>query len=73
MRLKLIIYNTDLQYCPGKNMYIADLLRRNYIQRTEMTEENLNDVVHMINEVEVQFKNNRLEQFKDETYKDENL
>lgn len=73
MRLKLIIYNTDVQYCPGKYMYIADLLSRNYIQRAEMTEENLNDVVHIINEVEVQFKNNRLEQFKEETYKDENL
>ncbi|CAI6370722.1 unnamed protein product [Macrosiphum euphorbiae] len=73
MRLKLLIYNTDVKYCPGKYMYIADLLSRNYIRRTELTDESLNDVVHMINEFDVQFKNNRLEQLIKETYKDEHL
>jgi len=73
MRLKLLIYNTDVKYCPGKYMYIADLLSRNYIQRTELTDESLNDVVHMINEFDVQFKNNRLEQLIKETYTDEHL
>uniref|UniRef100_A0A2S2NXG9 RNA-directed DNA polymerase n=1 Tax=Schizaphis graminum TaxID=13262 RepID=A0A2S2NXG9_SCHGA len=73
MRLKLMIYNTDVKYCPGKYMYIADLLSRNFIQRVEMTEENLSDVVHTINEVEVKFKNNKIEQFREETNKDNNL
>ncbi|KAF0710957.1 Uncharacterized protein FWK35_00037749, partial [Aphis craccivora] len=73
MRLKLLIYNTDVKYCPGKYMYIADLLSRNYIQRVENTEENLNDVVHAINEVEVQFKNDRIEKFREETNRDEHL
>lgn len=73
MRLKLLIYNTDVKYCPGKYMYIADLLSRNYIQRVEITEENLNDVVHTINEVEIQFKNDRIERFREETNKDEHL
>ncbi|KAL4098106.1 hypothetical protein QTP88_022775 [Uroleucon formosanum] len=73
MRLKLLIYNTDVKYCPDKHMYIADLLSRNYIQRVEITEENLNDIVHAINEVEIQFKNDRIEQFKNETNKDEHL
>lgn len=53
----LIIYNTNVQYCPGKYLYIADLLSRNYIQRVELTDDILNDVIHMINEVD--FKNNR--------------
>jgi len=54
-------------------MYIADLLSRNYIQRVENTEENLNDVVHAINEVEIQFKNDRIEKFREETNMDEHL
>jgi len=73
MRLKLLIYNTDVKYFPGKYMYIVDLLSRNHIQRTELTDESLNDEVHMINEFDVQFKNNRLEQLIKEKYKDEHL
>jgi len=73
MRLKLLIYNTDVKYCPGKYLYIADLLSKNYIQRTELTDESLKDVVHMIKEFDVQFKNNRLEKLIKETYRDEHL
>lgn len=73
MRLKLMNYNTDVEYCPGKYMYIADLLSRNYVQRAELTDESLNDVVHTIKEFEVQFSNSRLKQFIEETYKDEHL
>lgn len=38
MKIKLMIYNTDVQYCPGKHMYIVDLLSRNYIKRNEKTD-----------------------------------
>jgi len=31
LRLKLLIYEIVLQYLPGRYMYIADLLSRNFI------------------------------------------
>lgn len=32
LKLKLLKYNFDIEYLPGKYMYIADLLSRNYIK-----------------------------------------
>lgn len=33
MKLKLIKYNLDVKYVPGKYMYVADLFSRSYIKR----------------------------------------
>lgn len=35
LRVKLLIYNVNVEYLPGKLMYVADFLSRNYISRSE--------------------------------------
>jgi len=57
MRVKLLTYNVNVQYLPGRQMYVADFLCRNYMKRVEKTEESTNDVVHTMNEIEVKFEN----------------
>jgi tyrosine-protein phosphatase YwqE len=34
LRLKVLKYALDVQYIPGKQMYVADLLSRDYIKKT---------------------------------------
>lgn len=50
LRLKLLLYNVDVQFLPGKYMYVADYLSRNYIKR-EVKDDELDDVVHTLDEV----------------------
>jgi len=70
LRVKLLIYNVNVEYLPGKRMYIADFLSRNYIKRSEKSEESLNDVVHTMEIVEIKFENNKKDDFKKESRKD---
>jgi len=73
LRVKLLIYNVNVEYLPGKLMYVADFLRRNYIKRNEKSEESLNDVVHTMEIIEIKFENNKKDDFKKESRKDEAL
>lgn len=38
LRVKLLTYDVVVKYIPGKKMYAADLLSRNYIIRHEISE-----------------------------------
>lgn len=35
MRVNLVMYNLKVEYCPGKYLYVADLLSRNFKQKIE--------------------------------------
>lgn len=59
LRVKLLTYNVVVEYLPGKIMYVADFLSRNYIQRNEKSEESLGDVVHTLEIFELKYKNNK--------------
>lgn len=73
LRVKLLAYNIDLSYLPGKYMYVADFFSRNFIQRNEESEEVLNDIVHTLSEVELEFKNNKQKEFIEATKSNEIL
>jgi hypothetical protein len=47
MRVKLLKYNLNVKYVPGKQMYIADLLSRSYINES-CDDPELNEVVHTL-------------------------
>lgn len=49
MRLKLLNYDIELRYLPGKKMFLADLLSRNYLPEKYDKEINIEGVVHCIN------------------------
>lgn len=49
MRLKLFNYDIELRYLPGKKMFLADLLSRNYLPEKYNEEINMEGVVHCIN------------------------
>lgn len=50
MRLKLLLYNINLSYVPGKYLFIADLLSRSYNKSEKQENTNdLNEVVHTVN------------------------
>ncbi|CAI6357006.1 unnamed protein product [Macrosiphum euphorbiae] len=70
MRVYLLGYNLDVQYCPGKYMYVADLLSRNYTTHTEKTDKTLNDIVHTIEDIRIEFNNNKENEFKKATSED---
>lgn len=69
MKLKLIKYNLNVVYVPGKFLHIADLLSRSYL-KTEMNneEEDFNEVIHSLN-----ISDYRKEQLKFETENDKVL
>ncbi|KAF0691262.1 Integrase H2C2 domain-containing protein, partial [Aphis craccivora] len=60
-------------YLPGKYMYVADFLSRNYIKREEKSEEVMNDIVHTLGELEIKFENNKESEFRVATLNDEIL
>lgn len=67
MRMKLLIYNLDVKYVPGKEMHIADHLSRSYLKDEPATEfEEYADVVHSVN-----MSDDKVEKFKVETEQDE--
>jgi hypothetical protein len=48
LRLKILKYTLDVQYIPGKQMYVADLLSRDYIKKTVMHDPAYDEMVHSI-------------------------
>lgn len=48
MRLKLLKYNLNVTYVPGKNMYIADLLSRSFLNDKVFDDPELSEVVHSL-------------------------
>ncbi|KAL1447288.1 hypothetical protein WDU94_008932 [Cyamophila willieti] len=48
MRLALLPYDLDVTYLPGSQMYIADLLSRNFVDTTSESEMISNNYVHNI-------------------------
>lgn len=69
MRIRLLNYDANVEYLPGKYMHIADYLSRNYID-TGNTEEDqsFSELVLSIN-----VSDERIEQFKIETSQDPTL
>lgn len=50
MKMKLLIYNTNVLYVPGKELHIADQLSRAYLQNEMSTEfSEYEEVIHSIN------------------------
>jgi hypothetical protein len=73
LRLKLLIYEIELQYLPGRYMYVADLLSRNFIKRNNTGEESLTDVIHTVCDIELAYKNSKEQEFIQKTQDDEVL
>lgn len=48
LRIKMMIYNLNVQYRPGSKMHIADLLSRDPLAHKEEDEVLLNNVIHSI-------------------------
>jgi len=55
LRLKCLFYDIELEYLPGKYMYIADLLSRNFIKRNDREKVNMSGVIHTISEIQLNF------------------
>lgn len=69
IRMKLLCYRLEVKHVPGKNMHIADLLSRMYIEEDSENEiVNLNGYIHTIS-----MSNERKKQLQTETGKDEIL
>lgn len=68
LRLKLYKYNLKLEYLPGSKMFVADLLSRSYCTDIVDEDETVNDVIHGVT---LAISDERLEELKDHTAKDE--
>lgn len=73
MRVNLMIYNLKVEYCPGKYLYVADLLSRNYKQKVEKTDDTLKDIVHAMEIDNLKFENNKEGEFKKAILEDNTL
>ncbi|XP_050533909.1 uncharacterized protein K02A2.6-like [Daktulosphaira vitifoliae] len=73
LRMKCMLYDIKVKYLPGREMYVADLLSRNYIKRDVTGETIVNDVVHAISEIQINFSNDKEDEFKRNTGNDEVL
>jgi hypothetical protein len=73
IKLKLLKYDLNVKYLPGKFMYIADLLSRSYLRNKETeTDELLTEVVHSL-EKYVPMSEKRKCQYKQTLSKDNAL
>ncbi|KAK9687429.1 Integrase zinc binding domain [Popillia japonica] len=70
LRLKLLIYNLEVLYLPGRYMYIADLLSRNFIDNRSKDDPLMNDVVHTVSEMSMKLSDERSKQIQLETSTD---
>jgi len=70
IKTKLAVYDIEVKYLPGKEMFIADYLSRDYIDNCNINYESINDYVHIINTKSVEFRYNKLAEFKNETMAD---
>lgn len=68
MKLKLFNYDIELRYLPGKKMYVADLLSRNYLPEKYSSEIDTDGRVHCINRYNSEL--NKLYDIKKETEND---
>lgn len=48
MRIKLLKYQINIAYIPGKEMHIADLLSRSFVKETDVDDTWLREIVHSI-------------------------
>lgn len=48
MKLKLLMYDLNVEYLPGKYIYIADLLSRNFINVRVNDDPFMKDVVYTV-------------------------
>lgn len=71
MKLKLIKYNLNVNYVPGKRNLIADVLSRNYIKDKVVDDKTYAEVVHSATELAM--SKSRLHEFVKETNRDETL
>lgn len=60
LKLKLLIYDLNVEYLPGKYIYIADLLSRNYIDTRVNDGPLMKDVIHTITTPTMRFRNEKL-------------
>lgn len=67
------MYTFELKYLPGKYMYIADLLSRNFIDKRTKEDDSMKDIVHSLRVLEVTTTNERFNEFVKETAMDETL
>lgn len=70
IKTKLAIYNINVQYLPGKKMFIADFLSRDFIDNFGIEDKSVNDYVHIINTKKVEFSDEKLKEFQLETLSD---
>ena len=73
--LRLQRYDFTLEYIPGKQMNVADALSRNYLKEVpnqEITDSEMDYVIHAVIS-DLPISQERLNQFKEETEKDETL
>ncbi|KAK9739293.1 hypothetical protein QE152_g9063 [Popillia japonica] len=71
MMLKLINFDLCLKYIPGKDLHIADLLSRNYLNEEHQDEIGITGIVHAVNRFSE--KANKNLDIKKEAYKDPQL
>lgn len=72
MKIKLLKYDIKLQFSPGKELHIADLLSRDYIKDKVEDDKELTEVVHSV-EKHLDISDEKREQFVIETLKDTDL
>ena len=71
MKLKLLKYDLDIIYVPGKHMYVADLLSRSYINETDDNDQFLKEIIHCVKATRhLQVSDKKLKQFKECTLRD---
>lgn len=72
MRIKLLKYQIEISYKPGKEMHIADLLSRSFLNETTVDDKWLLEVVHTI-DTGLKITNDKNEEFKKATSTDPTL
>ncbi|KAI5731889.1 hypothetical protein M8J77_017897 [Diaphorina citri] len=65
--IKLLPYSFQLNYLPGKFMYVADLLSRNFEKELVEDDLSMNDMVHVLTEFIAEISEERFDQFQKET------
>jgi len=72
LRMKLFLYKLDLVYLPGKYMYIADLLSRNFKTDNIVTDdESMKDKIHSVKVGEIRFSKEKINEYKQNMLEDE--
>jgi len=74
LKMKLFLYKFDLVYLPGKFMYIADLLSRNFIKdKSVKDDESMEDKIHTVKVGEIRFSEEKINEYKKNILEDETL